>query len=397
MQIELITSADGFEALRADWDALLAGCDPVSPFLTWDWQFLWWRHYGGGQALRIVAARDDGRLVGVLPLYVQRLRALRGLLPLRVLRPVGTGGDTTPDYLDPLMLPSHSDVLPNELARFVAECTGPWDELLMSDLRAQGPLRGALEVACAARGWPTMTSRSAQISYVSLPPTWDEYLQSVSRERRYKIRSARRKFEEAPGARFYVWSDGDRLDEAIDRLVELHHLRWKDRGERHAFSSNAYRDFHRALMHAFWQRGRLTLYCLELGGRIAMMFYCYRLRDVTYHFQTGFDPAISRLRPGHVMMGYLIEQAIASGDREFDMLRGQYDFKADYASGTRETYSIAAARSNLARLARRARVARAGALELRSRLGAAVGAPAEAGPQPAEMSAHGPGAALWQP
>jgi CelD/BcsL family acetyltransferase involved in cellulose biosynthesis len=365
MQIDLITSADGMESLRAEWSALVADSDVVSPFMTWEWQFFWWKHYGDDQALRVVVARDGGRLVGVLPLYIGRRRVLRGLLPLRILQQVGAGGDTVPDYLDPPMRASHAQRLSAELATFVVQAIGGWDELRMCDLRAHLPFTTALEGACRARGWPTTVSPSARISYLPLPPTWEEYLKSVSRERRYKIRSIRRKFEELPGARFYAWSDGTRLDAAIDRLIELHRLRWQDRSERHAFSSEAYRGFHRELMHAFWQRGWLVLYCLEIEGRIVMMFYCYRLRGVTYHFQTGFDPAWARSRPGHVMMGYLVESEIAGGGSEFDMLRGQYDFKDDYARDTRQTLTVAAARTRPARWVGLARDLRADLIKRR--------------------------------
>jgi len=63
-----------------------------------------------------------------------------------------------------------------------------------------------------------------------------------------------------------------------------------------------------------------------------------------YYFQGGFDPAMSKLRPGLVLMGHAIEQAILEGTRTFDMLRGEYEFKTHWAKERHETAQIAVSR-----------------------------------------------------
>jgi CelD/BcsL family acetyltransferase involved in cellulose biosynthesis len=188
-----------------------------------------------------------------------------------------------------------------------------------------------------------------------LPESWEAYLQAQHRDRRYTLRQTRRRVEAQPGARLFLWNDPARLDRAIDRLVALHHLRWQGRDEEHAFSTPEYVAFHREVMHACQNRGWLRLYCLEIGGEIVAMFYFYRFRDGVYYFQGGFDPALSKLRPGLVLMGYAIEHAIGEGNRVFDMLRGEYDYKTQWAKERRQTYFHRAYRWSPAALAYRLR------------------------------------------
>ena len=42
-------------------------------FLTWEWQSTWWRHLGAQRGpLYLLAAREAGRLIGILPLYLSQ-------------------------------------------------------------------------------------------------------------------------------------------------------------------------------------------------------------------------------------------------------------------------------------------------------------------------------------
>ena len=193
-------------------------------------------------------------------------------------------------------------------------------------------------------------SVSARISFANLPGSWAAYLETLSSDRRNVVRRFRRKLEALPAARFFTWQDAATLDTGIDRLIELHLKRWTDRSDSHAFSSKAYVGFHREVMHACLEKGWLRLFCIEAEGQIMAMLYCYRYRDRMFYFQGGFDPDMSKLRPGLVLMGHAIEQAILEGARVYDMLRGEYEFKTQWAKERHDTAQISLSRNTPAGL-----------------------------------------------
>ncbi len=352
VHVSVVSDPAGFDALRADWSALLARARIASVFLSWEWLRAWWRHYGDGHALRLLVARRGDTVVGILPVYLQRTRVLR-FVPVRTLRFVGTGGDTSPDDLDALLDPAHEAAAARALAEYVVGKAGPWDVLLLTDMARDSAFRHALSgVAGRDRGAEGI---SARISYLVLPDSWEAYLDAQHRDRRYTLRQTRRRIEAQPGARLFLWEDAARLDEAIDRLVALHRLRWQERGEEHAFSTAQYTAFHREVMHSCQANGWLRLYCLEIGGNVVAMYYFYRFRNQVHYFQGGFDPALAKLRPGLVLMGYAIQHAIGEGNRVFDMLRGEYEYKTQWAKEQRETYYHRAYRWSPAALAYRLR------------------------------------------
>ncbi len=342
MRVTRVETLEALDGLRGQWDLLAQSAPAGSVFTTWEWQRSWWRHYGNGQRLCVLAAYDADRLVGILPLYIQRVSPVPRV-PVNLLRFLGAGGETAPDYLDPLLAPDAEETAAGTLVEAALELEG-WDLLSLGDMDAQSVFARVLRDALARRGLPTRTGVSARISYVALPESWDAYLNTLGRDRRYTVRNTRRKLEREPGARFFVWDGTARLDDAVDRLVSLHHRRWQEKNEQHAFATPSYVAFHREVMHACATRDWLRLYCLERAGEIIAMYYCYRYRGGVFYFQGGFDPAYEKLRPGLCLMGYAIEQAIAEGNSVFDMLRGEYDYKKQWAKEIRETSYVMAYR-----------------------------------------------------
>jgi CelD/BcsL family acetyltransferase involved in cellulose biosynthesis len=204
--------------------------------------------------------------------------------------------------------------------------------------------------AAARRGWLSYdTGRSERIAYIDLPKTWDDWLASLHRDRRYRVKNIRKKLQAAhPDARFFVWDDADTLDRGVDRLVHLHRKRWQSAGQAHGFSSPEYVAFHRAVMKACHARDRLRLYGLELGGDVIAMFYFYKFRDRVFLMQSGFDPDFAALKPGQVLLGHIIEHSIGEGHAVLDFLRGDHRYKDELASAERETVFLTAFKLNAA-------------------------------------------------
>jgi CelD/BcsL family acetyltransferase involved in cellulose biosynthesis len=342
IDIRVVDTADGMAALADDWEALSREATLTSVFATADWQTLWWRHYGRGHALRVLVASSAGAVVGILPVYIRTESMLR--YPVRVLRFVGSGGDTFPDDLGPLLARGREAEIGRALAETIAKMPG-WDVLLLEDMDPRCPFTAELEAALRRARLPSESGRSQRIAYIDLPATWEAWLASLHRDRRYRIKNIRKKLLAAhPDARFFVWSDPSTIDAGIDRLVHLHHKRWSQAGQTHAFSTDAYVGFHRAVMKACLAKDRLRLYCLELGGQVVAMFYFYRFRDRVYLMQSGFDPDFGNVKPGQVLLGYIIENAISEKFTVLDFLRGDHRYKDELASGERETVYVKAFR-----------------------------------------------------
>jgi len=91
-QVHAVRCEADFAALAMEWNALHAeaGGGDAS---AWRTLFEWWRRHRAGRALRTFAVRLEGRLAGVLPLYVETERVLgREVRIVRLLGLPGHGG-----------------------------------------------------------------------------------------------------------------------------------------------------------------------------------------------------------------------------------------------------------------------------------------------------------------
>lgn len=339
MRIEVIDTAQGFNALRPLWNDLQERTERTSVFTSWDWQYHWWQVYGGSHRLRVVVVFEGETAIGILPLYLRR-EPIIGPLGAQVLRFVGTGGDTDPDDLGPLLDTRFEQEAAAALTQFVISNRPMWDVLLLTDLSLGVPFTNSITEAAAIDGFRLDRAVSAHIRFLELPTSFEALLASFSRNRRWRFRRDRRRIEEQFRTRFFVWHDPVELDRAVDRLGELHCARWQAAGQRHSFASPEYVDFHRSVMRACLERDWLRLYCLEVDGQLAAILYCYHFRNQVFLMQSGFDPTLADWSPGSVLLGYAIEHMIAEGNHILDFLRGEHRYKDELATCTRETISL---------------------------------------------------------
>jgi len=136
LSVAVVQHEQDFAALAPDWEALCSTSN-ARVYQSFDWQWLWWTHFGSGLALHIVAFRRDGELVGVAPFYVHTdspcglgfRRCLRLLgSPVRIRERSGTSMTYDPsDYLDIVVRPGCEDAVGRALAVYLRDHRAAYD------------------------------------------------------------------------------------------------------------------------------------------------------------------------------------------------------------------------------------------------------------------------------
>ncbi|MFV1984917.1 MAG: GNAT family N-acetyltransferase, partial [Thiohalomonadales bacterium] len=309
-------------------------------------QRTWWKYYGNTHTLKIIVAYLDDIVVAILPLYIQKQKLMR-FINVNVMRFIGIGGDTSPDYLGLIGSQENNEEVLNLIVDVILNMKIEWDSLNITSMGTCKELATKLNVRCDKQGLSRLLTIDAHIPCIKLKKNWDEYLSELSSNRRSQVRRSRRKFEKLPNSRFYIWENEKDLSTVVDLLIELHHKRWKGRAEQYAFSSSEYVLFHREIIQMLFSKDLIRLCCLEVDGRIIAILYCYKWNKKYYYFQGGIDPDYASLKPGAVLMSYSIEQAIKEGEEVFDMLKGDYSFKRSLAKQENITWVFTAYNNSL--------------------------------------------------
>jgi CelD/BcsL family acetyltransferase involved in cellulose biosynthesis len=331
LRLHVVADEPALAELREEWAALLEASGTSTPFLSWEWLYTWWRHFGGGGQPHVVAVRAGGALVALAPWFVepQALAALR-LMP--TLRWLGAG-DVGSDYLDVVLRPGF---VPEALAEVTDHLA---QQSLALDLAGLPMGSHARELAggLAQRGWTVSRRSSATCPFIRLAGrSWDEYLGMLGSEHRYNFKRRLRRLQQDHGMRFErVATESDRRA-ALDALVKLHNSRWAVRGGSTAFHSPQLVAFHHDVSALALSRGWLRLYVLWVDDAPAAALYGFAYGGRFHFYQAGFDVGLSRLSVGLVTMGLAIREAFAEGLGEYDFLHGDEPYKFLWARETRD-------------------------------------------------------------
>jgi CelD/BcsL family acetyltransferase involved in cellulose biosynthesis len=318
LDIEHITTNTGLEALAPAWDNLWRRAPAATPFQSPAWLIPWWSEIGGGE-LRVLAARANGHLVGLLPLYRQHDGEGGKLLPL---------GIAISDYLDGLFEERAGVMVAEAMLRHLAG-RDDWRRCELHPLCASSPL---LE-ACTPAGCIDEVPKFEPCLVLELPPGARQLRDIIPSGMRAKFRQSERRAEQTGRVSFETATAAN-FPQIIDAFFRLHEARWACRAAPGVLADPAIRRFHRAAAPLLLSAGLLRLHALRLNQRIIAVVYALFAKGRTYSYLSGFDPEFGRISPGTLAIGHAVGQAITEGAREFDFLRGRERFK--YSWGARE-------------------------------------------------------------
>jgi CelD/BcsL family acetyltransferase involved in cellulose biosynthesis len=335
MYVESVTTADALADLASDWNALSRGV----PFRSFDWLETWWRHYGAREAsattlrrLQVLVVRDHNQVVGIAPWFVET-----SLGQGRLLKFLGTG-EVYSDYLSILAVRGCEAAVAARIGHWLLDVAGGmWDALELTGIDGDDHTTVCLLTELERRGVRILRRPELHCWRITLPSNWEEYLGQLSKSHRKQIRRVERRLQNEGALRTWRAQSTNELARASQLLVDLHQQRHRLLGRPGAFASSAFTNFQTEVLPRLARTGQLRLDVLELQGVPIAVEYQVTGTDVVYAYQAGIDPHYLRLEPGRASMAIAIRDAIESGFRAFDLLRGDEPYKLHWRATPRPT------------------------------------------------------------
>lgn len=370
MQVKCVKLWEELQPFAQRWAELAGDC----PFRGWSWLSTWWRHYGclrddlsadraaslhhdlyvllvfderpqqewagPGAGSRPVDLAEDGTLaqslVAIAPCYLERTFT-RG----RVLRLLGDG-EVCSDHLSFMLdsqLPNREPAL-DALANYLGQHVDDWDLLDFSSIEASDSVLAQFFDTMEERGCQVRRSCGLQRWSIPLPESWEIFLTQLSKSHRKQIRRLKRQVMETDRFACHQAGSSGQLELAWDRLVDLHQRRRNSLGEPGSFASARFANFHRDVVDQLWVEGKLQLSWIELDGEPVAAEYVLTGQSASYAYQSGLLPERIAENPGQLSIICAIEQAIDSGHRQFDLLRGDEPYKAHWRAQPHATLDV---------------------------------------------------------
>jgi CelD/BcsL family acetyltransferase involved in cellulose biosynthesis len=312
----------------ADWEALVAQTACPTVFLAPWWISAWHGVFGSEAQPRIILVRDGDELVGVA--------ALLDLGDSLVL----AGDSDLFDYQDVVLAKGRESEVVEALLGFLSDVPN-WKTLDLPSVPGDSPTFDAIIGAAEGKGYTVERTESAVAPAAELPGSWDEYIAALPKKHRHELRRKIRKLEAAGEVRQVTVTEVEGLEEQVEDFLRL--MGNTNEGKGAFLTPDRRRFFHLLALEAA-KRGALRLSFLELDGERLAGCLVFDYAGVYLLYNSGYDPARSDLSVGLINKAFAVRQAIETGRRRFDFLRGAERYKYSLGGQDRAIYRIVVTR-----------------------------------------------------
>jgi len=316
-----------FDGARTEWNELLerSACDSV--FLRWEWIHTWWDIFKKDRKLFILAARLDGRLVGIAPLCIDQ-NSHFGPKILKM-----CADDVSPDYMDIFAEPGRESEVARDVAHYITDCAFEWDMIVMDNLRAESPL---LSERSLFGDYAVMKQVSQICPYVRIAGSFDGYYKERPELVSYSLPKKLKKLRDEIQVIHRIVQDEGARAKGLADLFMLHEKRTRATKVRSNFLSADTKRFHDALSRFFLKEGLLNFHLLYSGETAIAARYGFTYKKKMFSYQSGFDPEWKKRSVGAVMVYLVLEDAFNNRLVEFDFLKGAESYKSLWSNAVRD-------------------------------------------------------------
>lgn len=313
----MTVTEESFASLASYWTEAKYNLRWSPIFVLPGWLQVWWQTFGADAELYLRAVREGEEIIGIAPLLI------RGKTASII------GSADVCDYLDFIVTPGAErdffNVLLDDLTRKGIS------HLDLKPLRPDSTVLTDLVAVARNRGHPVQCQREGVSVELDLPPTWEEYLASLTRKHRYEVKRKLRRLEAAGKADYRCIAVSPGEGDFMDTFLRLFSL---SRGEKASFMTAQMESFFRSLAETMAEIGLLRFGILELDGVPVAMTMGFDYNGSVYLYNSAYDPEYGYLSVGLLSKVLCIKDSIRNGRRKWDFLRGGEPYK--YHIGGRE-------------------------------------------------------------
>ena len=329
LQCRVFDSFEDAAPLREQWDALVQSCEGEL-YLSFDWCRIWWRHYGRRRKLRLFVFTEGERLVGLVPMFVER--AWIGPIPLRIAKMVGS------DFALALFAPAvqcyaAARAYQRVLAALVREgrCDAVWFGPLPGTAAAVGAA-DAIRDACQRLPY-LRVARDTEFgphTIFELPDRFEAYVNSLNKRQRQNFRRDSNLLAKSFTITNDVVRDPRDAEAEFDNFKAMHDRQWQAEGRLGHFGDwPGSEAFNRDVVRELAPQGRVRFVRIRADERVVSWQYAFVFgNSCLWRLPArACEGDWERYGLGRVGLIRMIESLIAEGVTRIEAGPGHYDYK----------------------------------------------------------------------
>ena len=355
-EIKIITQNDDFEALEKEWNELAWESD-THIFQTYEWNHIWWKHFGKNKKLHIVAVYTGNKLAGVAPLFEddvnlfgRKVYTCLRFLGSYVSQPKGEplmGSISYSDYLDFIIHPGYEQLFYQLILQHLAMNREIYDEIILDEIPEESTIWQYFIPAIEKHGLSCKIEKASSSPTIKLDSSWKSYLDSMNSKERYNVLRYFKRAQTGKSKEFDILQveHADELHEVLNELIRMHQQQWNDRGFAGTFAETRMKDFFTEITELFFERGWMQLKMavpVDKSAKYVAIDALPTYKNKVYMMHRGMEnnSRYRKLGPGNVLLYTTLKEAIQNNVKTFDFLRGMEGFKLREATKVNQNRKV---------------------------------------------------------
>ena len=323
LSTDILITMDQFINLKGEWESLYNSRKNPCIFQSYEWNFTWWKHFGIGYELAIIAVYEKDRVVGIGP-FIKKRRL--GIPHVEII------GNDQHAYFGLLAEDGREDIVqaiagklvslfPKGIVHIPYYQSGDWTvDVLMSSLMALG---------WKEHRWVRNISH-----YIYCDSGYEGYLSSKSSKSRRNLRYNRYKLERKGKVEIKHFF-GNELDEKIiDKITKIQGLSWLARRGVDYLGT----DYYRELFLKLGQNGNAEIFLMTIDGQDTAFILNYCSGDAHYAIFTGFNEKFDDVSPGQILWLDSIKSILDRNNKIYELPFGDAKYKRFWCNRTKRLF-----------------------------------------------------------
>lgn len=303
------------------WNGLLSKASSDVIFMTWQWQKAWWKFFGRGKLLIMVAEQNE-KPIAIAPLFSED-----GMVYF-----IGSGGS---DYLDFIGNVTVDDILENLLLltiQHVPDFVG----FLFYHVLQNSQTTNKLQEAAKQQEWKYFDEGSMPSPMLNIKSFPEKAVEAINKK---SLLRHEKWFIKNGGIEVKHFCQSTDILPHINHFFEQHIARWRQTSFPSLFNDDLQKLFYKKLCELFSETGWLRFTVVFWNGREIAFHFGFHYNQNFLWYKPSFDIELSKRSPGEVLLRQLLLKAVEEDATIFDFGLGDEQFKQRFATNTRSVHN----------------------------------------------------------
>jgi len=333
--VEALTDENAWHELIPYWNDLLLKTPEPTIFQTYEYQRIWWRHFGLSRSLLILVIRDGDDVIGIAPLQINPVRYYG-----KYFRELGYIGVNWEVDRPKFLFGDRAAVCSTLTARFLKEHEHLWDLVRLYEQREDSYVLSSFRDEMHGYGYLTATTKDAVAPYLRTDTTWETFSKSLSARMRKNLKASRKKLGAMGQFNYVECKTYPDVLEKLEWYKQIEQKSWKANAHVGPSKHGHYYRFFESLAGELGRAGQFHIRFITLDDQPIAGTFGLEFNNTFYSLHIAHDHEYSKYSLGTLLESMELESCFAGNCQEYDFLGSFLNNKLRWTSTVRTSKEL---------------------------------------------------------